>query len=399
MKRYEQELRSYMQELRVINTHSHRGRDPEFENYSLETLLNRSYVSWLGVPFGRTKESREQYLKKVRYNSYFVWLQRSLQELYGIEEALSAENWDEYSRRIREAYQNKEHHLGLLKDKCRYEKIILDTYWEPGSDNKHPEIFTPTFRINMFLYGYSKTARDHNGNNPLILYGRDIKDIDEYIDFVREIISRKKQEGCVALKSAVAYDRGLDFQEVSKEKAQLAFKEDGKRPEPDEIKAFQDYVFYQICKIAAELDLPIQIHTGLGKLEKTNAMQMQEVISKNPGTKFVLFHGSYPWMDDINGLLHLYPNVYPDLCWLPLISTSACERMLDELIEVGTADKVCWGCDTWTSEESYGALLAMEHVLSKVLARKIEDGYLSPDDAREIIANILYNNAKGLYKL
>jgi predicted TIM-barrel fold metal-dependent hydrolase len=145
--------------------------------------------------------------------------------------------------------------------------------------------------------------------------------------------------------------------------------------------------------------MPIQCHTGLGRLKGTNAMAMEEVISKNPATKFVLFHCSYPWLDDINGLLHNYGNVYPDLCWLPLISTSAAVRMLHEMIEVGTSDKICWGCDTWTSEESYGALLALRFVLAKVLKEKIEDGYLCLSDARYIVDNIMYNNAARLYSL
>lgn len=75
----------------------------------------------------------------------------------------------------------------------------------------------------------------------------------------------------------------------------------------------------------------------------------------NPDTKFVLFHCSFPWADDVTGLLHAYRNVYCDLCWLPILSPSAAEYTLHQLIEIGTSDKICWGCDTWTSEESYGA--------------------------------------------
>ena len=48
-------------------------------------------------------------------------------------------------------------------------------------------------------------------------------------------------------------------------------------------------------------------------------------------------------MDDVNALLRTYKNVYPDLCWLPMLSTSAAIRMFRELIEGGTSDKVCLG--------------------------------------------------------
>jgi hypothetical protein len=69
------------------------------------------------------------------------------------------------------------------------------------------------------------------------------------------------------------------------------------------------------------------------------------------------------------------------------------------MIEVGTSDKILWGCDTWTSEESYGARIAMNNVLASVLSQKIEKKYFSIDDAGCIIKNILYNNPKNLYKI
>lgn len=393
------ELVGYMELIPTINTHSHHLLDAGFEGFDLDSLLRNSYVDWCGVPFGNTGVERAVTLEKVRFNSYFIWLEKSLRELYGVEEPLSADNWNHYSDRIKNAHQDPKWHMELLTGRCRYEKIILDTYWQPGSNNGYPSVFSPAFRINMFLFGYNMEARDHGGNNAQRIYGTAIHEVDEYVAFMREAITLKKQQGCVALKSAIAYDRGLDFEKVSKESAQKAFGRTGYAVTEKDIKAFQDYIFSRICEIAAELELPFQCHTGMGILEGTRAMQMSPIIRKNPNTKFVLFHCGYPWIDDICGLTHVYPNVYPDLCWLPLLSTSAAERMLHELIEVGTADKVCWGCDTWTSEESYGALLAIRHVLAKVLTDKISEGYLQLDDAKIIIRNILFHNAEKLYRI
>jgi uncharacterized protein len=398
MKELYNELMNYIIGKPIINTHSHHMEDEFTSSFNLDKLLRQSYINWCGVPFDKTNESRKNYLDKVRYNSYFVWLQRSLQELCGISENLTADNWNDFSERIEASHKDADYHIRLLKEKCHFEKVVLDPYWNPGSDNGHPEIFAPTFRINMFLFGYSVDAKDHNGNNPLKVYNKAFKDIDDYIFFVKEVIILKKKQGCTALKSALAYDRDLNFTEVSKDKAQKAIECDEALRTEEDIRSFQDYVFFKICEIAAELDLPLQCHTGLGELKGTNAMAMREVIEKNPDTKFVLFHCSYPWLDDVNGLLHVYGNVYPDLCWLPIISTTAAERMVHELIEVGTSDKVCWGCDTWTSEESYGALLAIRHVLSKALGSKVEEGYFSLKDAKLIADNILYNNASKLYK-
>ena len=88
------ELKDYIQNHQVINTHSHHLPDNHFRDYTLDNLLRRSYVDWCGVKFDNTGSSRSAYLEKVRYKSYFVWLQKSLNELYGFEASLSADNWE-----------------------------------------------------------------------------------------------------------------------------------------------------------------------------------------------------------------------------------------------------------------------------------------------------------------
>ena len=397
MKDVFQELQQYVSSLSVINTHSHHLQDRDFQGFNLDKVLSQSYVNWNGVPIHPTYESRVHYLEKNRFNSSFVWIHKGMQKLYGFAEPLSADNWDAISAEIFRAYEDKHHHMHVLQNECHYEKVILDTYWEPGSDHGHPEIFAPAFRINSFLFGYSPDAKDHNGHSPKTLYGYVPEDLDEYVSFIEDVICTKQKEGCVALKCATAYERGLDFEAVSREVASGVLKKPPYEQSPLDVKNFQDYIFEQICRIAAKVALPLQIHTGMGLLAKTRALELNTIIGRNPDTKFVLFHCSYPWMADIHGLLRVYPNVYPDLCWLPLLSTSAAMRILHELIDGGTADKVCWGCDTWTSEESYGALLAIRHVIATVLASKVEEGYFTLGDAFEMADHLLWRNAKRLY--
>ena len=387
-----------MQDHPMISTHSHHLPDSSFQGFTLDSMLRQTYVNWCGITFDRSKESRRNYLEKVRYKSYFVWLQKALKELYGFEK-VTADNWEQVSDSIQLAHQDASFHLQILKQKCGYESIVLDTYWHPGSDNGHPDLFKPTFRIDPFLYGYSKDAKDHDGNNPMKLYGEVPDNLTDYIAWVKEWIVKRKHQGCVAIKSAVAYDRSLTFETITKAKAEKVFQVKDSEKSQEDIANFQDYLFHRICEMAAELSLPLQCHTGMGQLTNTRAIALKNLIEMHSETKFVLFHCSFPWMGDTSGLLHAYPNVYPDLCWLPILSPSAAQSILHELIEIGTSDKVCWGCDTWTSEESYGALLAFRFVLAQVLGAKIKDGYFSLSDAEIVIDNLMIRNAAGLYGL
>lgn len=391
-----EELAGYMEGHPIINSHSHHMADDSFENFDLDRLIGGTYLQWAGITPGNSRKSREDYLKKIRFKSYFVWLQKAIQQLYHMEEELTADNWDMVSGRIRAAHRERDYHIRLLERECNYKKILVETYWDPGSDNGRPDIFRPAFRIDSFLYGYARGKHDFDGICPEI-YGELPDNMDDYLDWVRRQILRKKQRGCVALKSAAAYDRGLNFSEVSREKAERVFLLKDPEKTAEDIENFQNYIFWRICEMAAELSLPLQCHTGTGQLTGTRPIELNSLIRRNPDTKFALLHCGYPWTDDIIAMVHEYPNVYPDMCWMPILSYTDAIRSLHELIEASTADKLCWGCDTWTAEDSFGALLAFRFVLSRVLEEKISDGYLSLSGAKEIIDNIMLHNAKELY--
>ncbi|TFG62734.1 MAG: hypothetical protein E4H36_07310 [Spirochaetales bacterium] len=392
------QIRNFVDTLPIFSTHEHHQQDEFFTDLSLDKILLNSYVAWCNVPFGDTEKSRAEYLAKVRLNSYFVWLEKSLRELYHVDGKITAQSWDELSNRISTAHAGPGFHLDILRNRCRYEAVVQDSYWDPGSDLGHPDLFKPNFRINMLLFGYHEEAMDHNGNNPLQWYKLKPGSLDDYTEWIRWKIRQQKEAGCVALKSALAYDRMIRYEKVSRADAGRAF---GRHPDElrtEEKLAFGDYIFHTICDAAEELDLPFQQHAGLGIIRGSNPMNLEPVIARYPRIRFVLFHGGYPWFHEVGGLAHNYANVYLDLCWLPLISTTAAVSALHEYIEVAqTSDRITWGGDNWTSEESYGAVLAFKYVTSLVLSQKVESGYFDTEDARVFAEGLFYRNARALY--
>ncbi|MHB1151525.1 MAG: amidohydrolase family protein [Eubacteriales bacterium] len=381
----------------IINTHSHHLTDDKFTGLTLYDVLNMSYISWISPVFENNETGRRTFFERMSCNTYFIWLAKSLGILYGNGEALNNANWSLIDDNLRSAHADKDHHMKILTGKCNYKTIILDKYDNPGSDNGYPDINRPAYRCDMFLHADNAEGKDQNNNNPFEAIGYKPDSLKEYIKCVREVVISKKSKGCAALKIAIAYERGLDFENSNYEKAEKAYLHPDSSE--NEIKDLQDYIMFRLCDIAGELKMPLQIHTGLGNLKKTNAMQLRELVGFNPDTKFVLFHCSYPWFDDVLALTHNYRNVYPDLCWVPLISTSACERFLSEALEVGDSTRFCWGCDTWTSEESFGAMLAVRQVIAGTLARKIDNGMMDMEYAAMLAKRILFDNAKELYLL
>ena len=397
MSRYE-EIKSHILGQGIINTHAHHLSDSESNGLDLGKIFEKSYVSWCGEAIPSSAAGAGGWLEKIGNRNYYQSLSRSLQKLYAMDEPLSGAVWDEYDRRIRKAHENSSWHLDILRKICAYQAVVQDSYWNPGDNNGHGDIFKPAFRINYFIWGYNHEARDHNGNNAQLAFAQRIDDIKEYTDFLYRVIREKKDAGCSSLKSAVAYERSIAIETASAEEAQAAMGL-GRQPSKEAVRKFQDYIFDIICDIAAELKMPFQIHTGLGLMIGSNPMQLQSLIARHPDTVFVLMHGGYPWFDDMCGLVHAYPNVVIDLCWLPLISPSAGIRSLHEILEVCNGDKIVWGCDTWTGEESYGALLSMADVLAKVLDEKTESGYFTMKSALRIADGIMKNNARLWFRL
>lgn len=395
-----EKLLKYMDGMKVFNTHSHHYPQSEQADMDLMKMLHLTYLKD-DIKEGKIEEGvLEDFIERMKYNSYFTWLEKGIQTLYDIKDPLKIPNIEKTDTAIKKAYGRFGHNIRVLEDGCCYEHMIVDAYWKPGEVSDMSDIFLSAYRINMYLYGYNRFATDHNGNNPYqVNQWESVKSLDEYIAFMHEELVKQIHKGCVALKCAAAYDRGLNFRKTNKENAEKAFLL-GKNQEfirKEEMIDFQNYIFYDICKFAAEHQIPIQCHTGLGLLYQTSAIYLQEVISDNPDTKFVLFHGNYPWMDDLCGLVCTYRNVYVDFCWLPIISTCEAGRFLEKIMDIGDISKICWGCDTWLAEDSYGALLAMKHVLGTVLGKKIDSGMLNYQSAENICQKILFENANQLY--
>ncbi len=396
-----QYLLGYLADRPVINTHSHYHRTALPGQTDLACLLNNSYCSWVGGQLGEDPAERKTYLERMRHNSYFLYWEKSMRQLYHFTEPLSEGNWDSWSETVCLADRSDPlHDRRIFRDICHYRKSLLDSYWDPGDCAGDPELFAPSYRINMFLFGYHRDSVDHNGNSPWkCCDGFSPETLEDYVDQMARQIAAQKERGACALKCAAAWDRGLDFRPAGRMQALQAWGVPEERLDETAKKQFQDYIMDILCDLAAQLGLPVQVHTGMGILTRCGAMELHSLIQRHPDTKFALLHCSYPWTQDVCALAQTCPNVYPDLTWVPLLSPSAAVRLLVELLEVGTSDQVCWGCDTWTAQESFGSLLAARDVIAAALAEKIDCGHMTVQQAEELADRILWRNAEALYRL
>jgi predicted TIM-barrel fold metal-dependent hydrolase len=164
-------------------------------------------------------------------------------------------------------------------------------------------------------------------------------------------------------------------------------------------------MFHRIIQAAVERDVPIQIHTGLQEgngnlLAHSNPLLLTELCLEYGRAKFDLFHGGYPFMGEALSLAKNFANVFLDLCWLYIISPSAAARMLHEALETVPANKIfAFGGDFIIPEGAYGHSVMARRTVSRVLTEKVEDAYLSEEEAVALAGRILRDNPAALYRL
>ena len=390
------EISEYIHSLRVISSHNHHLPDELCRDLDLNTILQNSYTNWASAPPDlKDAVAVDEYLNRCRCNSFVRWLCEALEQLYGI--PFTGKTAPLLNDAIKTAYiKTKNRHLDILQKDCRFDKIVNDRQPNPGDDLGHPELFAPSFRCDCFFSGYLQDKPEPNGFYAYSLFeANTVYTLPDYLEQMRLAIHAKKQSGCVALKVAIAYERPLCFENTDVNKAAKAF--NNRDATAKEILDFGDIVMFHIAQAAAEFRLPLQIHTGMGQCRATNPMQLQALIEHNPGTDFHLLHGGFPWFADTFALLMQFKNVYSDTCWIPYLSTTAATQYIIEALEVADAHRLTWGDDAWMAEDSYGALLAMEHALSNALAQMIEDGAIDMPYAQYIAKRVMHDNANELF--
>ncbi len=392
------ELFNQAMEETCVNTHCHINVfRPVIK--TLPDLLERCYINWQYKDMIHPGMEPGPFLDKVSCNSYFYTLAKALGQLYshgGM--PLCRENWSEIETNLAAANARPEHIDNILQKKCGYKAIVVDMQLNPGDDNGAPDLYRPAFRCDMFIKGHPQAGRDENNNDPrrFIPICGDLT-MEEYLNGMDKAIGQMHARGAVAIKLAIAYERGLDFDPADLNEARKGW--ENPNATAAQVKAFEDLTTYRICQRAGQLGMVVQIHTGTGSLIRTNALWLKPLLDACPETRFVLLHCSYPHTADCMSLIHNYNNVYVDLSWVPLLSPSKAPSIFGEILDLADCGRLGWGCDAETAEESFSSKQIFCQVLSETLEDKVSRGYYSPSLCRKLVSDILFNGPKALYKV
>jgi predicted TIM-barrel fold metal-dependent hydrolase len=339
------------------------------------------------------------YWERIRHTGYGTCLRIAVRDLFGVPDL----NGQTYTR-LSEAIANSRRtgwYRHVLKEKARIAVSIQDDF-RTAVDR---ELFAPVVRMEHFACATTRgDLRNIEADT-----GQTVHSLDDLVQAMHAALDRDLGAGAVGVKIGIAYRRTIRFEKVQRCDAERVFTRLfghlGEGPSWEEARPLQDYMFHQITRAAVEHDVPIQIHTGLQEgngnvLENSNPLLLTNLCLEYPQAKFDLFHGGYPFTGEALALAKNFSNVFLDLCWLYIISPSAGARMLHEAIETIPANKIfAFGGDFIIPEGSYGHSVMARRVVSRVLTEKVEEGYLTEDEAVALARRMLRENPAALFRL
>lgn len=411
-------IRAKLDAVRAIDTHDHlrpfneipfRDSTDRGRGMTLHSIWQGSYYSWTNpLAQWRAGESFDVWWAKgkesfanARATSFYRYVLPAFKDLYGVDfETMSDEEARKLNDQIFENYQSDKWLEHVITERANIELMLIDPYWARFKFERAYRFAVPVLNVNTMVDGYHESSFTSQYDNPYHFAreaGKEIKTLDDYLQTLDAIFQKAVASDAVCLKTTLAYQRTLEFANVPRELAEKVFGRPKAELSPAEIKDFQDFILWRICELSAKHNLPFQIHTGQARIQGSNPMLLVDMIAANPRTKFVLFHGGFPWVGETGVIAMRHKNVWVDSVWLPQLSYTMAKRAYQEWFEIMPSDRIMWGADTVQAEGIYAATVWTRQCLSEALAEKVDRSELREEQAIYIGQQVLRDNALKLF--
>ena len=235
---------------------------------------------------------------------------------------------------------------------------------------------------------------------------------DAVVEELRAALTGLRGKGYAGFKSIVAYRTGLDIARWSPAETQAAFA--AARHEVSSSGAVRlgfapllDSLLHIAFEIAAAEELPVQFHVGYGDpdadLRRANPLELRSILEEPAyrSMPVVLLHSCWPFVREGAYLAAVYGNAYLDLSYgIPFLSRQEMRAATRAALAAAPTSKLMYSSDgVWVPELHWLAAHDGRLLLGQVLAELVEDGDLTPAQARAAGEQVLRDNATALYGL
>ncbi len=344
----------------------------------------------------------EPYWPFIKNDGYGLTVRKTIKRLYDVDDLSN-----ETIKKVQQSYQ-KVRQAGfynhILRELSNIESCQVDTQMPPFVESDMPSFLMHDIDITAMVDTRDITAI----GKPVGISVSTLSDWHRVIDWWFDKYGRY----AVAVKSANAYKRDIDFDRVDAEKVEGFFKKklDGQVLSETEKKALEDHIFWYAVDRATELNLPVKLHTGY--LSEVNMMPLGRV-AKNPasasklcymqkdkGTRFIFFHICYPYYEPMIALVKQYSNAYVDMCFAWMMNPVTAKDFLKKFLVTSPSNKIfTFGGDLRAVEMVLGhSMLAREGIVL-AMSELVEEGWLSLDGVLNVVEPVMRGNARRVFDL
>jgi len=424
-------LIEYANTLHIIDTHEHLRPEAKWVKTTHDVL-----VEWLahyfscdlisaglpqGVMNGRilagdatVKEKwaiLEPYWNAARNTGYGRALDLAARDLYGLPR-VDGSTVEELNRRFTAARaqsaRGKSHYNFVLKEKSRIAVSLVDDLegWATSEDKR---FFRYVYRIHHLLTVTDPIQLDRMRDET----GIPVHCLSDWMDAAEKSVDAAVAKGAVALKSAMAYERSINFPKTTYGDAQAAFNRLYGIPYGNDVgpvraesgRVVEDFMMHHVCSIADKRGLTFQVHTGIQEgngniISNSNPELLTNLFLEYKNVTFDIFHMGYPYQNVLSAIAKNFQNVNIDMCWAHIISPEASVRALVEFLDAVPANKInAFGGDYIFVDGVYGHQYIARENVAKALAEKVAGGCFDIDRAKEIATWLFVCNPKRVFKL
>jgi predicted TIM-barrel fold metal-dependent hydrolase len=412
-------IKTALQAVPAIDTHDHLWPFERLPGYrqtqhgrgmNLAGLWENSYfpgvhpiTPWKpGMAFMDWWQKAKHDFEYARATSVYRYQLPAFSDLYHVDfDRITDAQAVDLDNRIFRNYQNPDWLYHVITERANIELMFNDPYWGRLEFSTAYPFGVLVFNVTSLVAGFHPSEFKSQTDDPYAFArsaGLEIASLDDYLTVIDRLFQSAKAAGAASLKTTLAYQRTLRFENVSREEAARSFGHRRSELDAARIKQFEDFIMWRLVELSAKYDLPFQIHTGHGRIQGSNPMNLVDLIEANPRTRFILFHGGFPWVGE-TGIIAMRhrSHVWLDSVWLPTLSYMAAKRAFHEWLDAVPSDRIMWGADANHAEGIYGATEMTRRCLAEVLAERVERGELLEEHALQIGRQILRDNALALF--
>lgn len=302
--------------------------------------------------------------------------------------------------------QARNKHIGGSKEKLKeytrelYEEqhiigTVLDSS-DPWEDKKAEVFPCRVFRLYNFendFYALLPTASSFESL------------ITEMMDRIRRAVS----DGFAGLKGHCAENYTMAVKYITDLEAESLLPAAKRGDREAEMLVFSA-MYKHVMIIAQELDVPFHIHAGTTGFNRPTARFIPDLDPflfvpfldsemRFLTTKIIFLHQGYPYTRHAGMMAYSYPNIFVDTSWVLPWNAFAFRTNIEDLLGVCPHDKIFFGTGQHGFPEiAWTAAKVAKACLGDVLEDQVRMGLISGAQAERTADQLLFENAKWMYK-